>query len=738
MLGYKENELYEKTFYDITYTDDIDISNLHMNKLINGETNVVNFDKRYVHKSGKLIWVNLHSSLIRSEEGKTLYFIVQIQDITKRKSTEEALRKSEDRFRKYFELPLIGIAITKPDRSWLAVNDKMCNILGYSRKELYTKDWMELTPPEDVNEELKRYNEFLTNEEAGGIPFEKRYIRKDEKIIYVQVSTMSVKDDAGIIDYLISVVEDITERKTAQNNLILLTERFLLSKESANIGIWEWNISTNELIWDKEMLKLYDRKQSEFKGSFEDWESSVLNEDVEKTKRLLEECIREVNDFDTEFRIMHKNGAIRYIKAYGKIQKDKNGRPKKMLGVNWDITTLKIVEEQLRIEKERAEELNRLKTNFLANMSHELRTPMVGILGFSEVLGNIITDEQQKDMVDIINKSGKRLLDTLNLILDLSRVESNKQEIDIRETNLTEKAAESVRLFVAAAANKNLYLTLSKPDGDVYALLDERLLNSILENLVNNAIKYTKSGGIEITVCKVKSDGKRWASLSVTDTGIGIPKDSHNLVFEEFRQVSEGFDRAYEGTGLGLTITKKFAELMKGEISLKSELGKGTTFTINFPLVESYSETISEIESIIPESEVSNKIITDNKIPYALLIDDDEIIYKVISKILEGICYVDYAEKADIALEKVKEKKYSLIFLDINLGLGNNGLEVLKEIRNVNGYENVPVSALTAYAMTGDKEKFLNAGCDYYISKPFERKKILDSVKQMLKNKKSN
>ncbi len=247
-----------------------------------------------------------------------------------------------------------------------------------------------------------------------------------------------------------------------------------------------------------------------------------------------------------------------------------------------DITDLKKIEEELITAKEKAEEMNRVKSYFFANMSHELRTPLVGILGFADLLKDELQNNPELErMASTIIRSANRLKGTLNLILSISKLESGKHEMRLSQQNLIPIIKSSFQLFQQSAKQKNLSYKLELPDQKIYCKIDENMLQNILDNLINNAIKFTNSGGVTVKCEK----NEHFAKIHIIDTGIGIPKEFQNVIWEEFRQVSEGLNRSFEGTGLGLTIVKKFTELMNGKVYLESEVGVGSKFTIEFPII---------------------------------------------------------------------------------------------------------------------------------------------------------
>jgi signal transduction histidine kinase len=264
---------------------------------------------------------------------------------------------------------------------------------------------------------------------------------------------------------------------------------------------------------------------------------------------------------------------------------DEKGRMTHYVAIKEDISQRKEMERMLIEAKEKAEEMNRLKSNFLANMSHELRTPMIGILGYSELLKSELNDNPELlELASVINRAGNRLMETLNLILDLSRIESGNLEVSIDLVELNTLVSECIQLFEENAKQKNLFIKNNFTVNHITTSTDTRLLALAVNNLINNAIKFTNSGGITVEVKTFSQSSKDFAVISVQDTGIGIPEDKQSIIFDEFRQVSEGYSRSFEGTGLGLTLTKKAVEILNGSISFESEPGIGSTFSITIPL----------------------------------------------------------------------------------------------------------------------------------------------------------
>jgi len=396
-------------------------------------------------------------------------------------------------------------------------------------------------------------------------------------------------------------------------------------------------------------------------------------------------------------------------------------------GVFRDITQLKKNEAELILAKEKAEESDRLKSVFLANVSHELRTPLNGILGFTNILKEELNDKYFIEMVDFIEKSGNRLLETINSIIDFSVIESKKLKTQMSKVNINELLHEITKYHCSCASIKNLYLTYESPDKNIILNTDVRLLKQLINNLISNAIKYTQKGGIIVELYYKFDQFQKSAIINVRDTGIGIPEEKTPHIFKEFRQVSEGFNRAFEGSGLGLSICSGIVKLLGGEILVESVVNKGSTFSLIIP-----ADEVTELESNDDDNLINVGLINQKNKPIILLVEDDNTNRQFTVYSLRNFYQVHIACDGLSAIEMASKLQYEAILMDINLGKEMNGIQATKAIRTISGYEKTPIAAVTANVMPGMREEFLSNGCSHYLAKPFQVKDIRNLVSIML------
>lgn len=456
---------------------------------------------------------------------------------------------------------------------------------------------------------------------------------------------------------------------------------------------------------------------------------------LEEDRDVLRSGISKINNEEPQ---TTATGETKWLKTNKVPLTDINGNTIGVLGSYEDITDQKKMITELISAKEKAEEMNKLKSSFLANMSHELRTPMVGILGFSELICELDNLSEIREMTAIIHRGALRLFNTLNQILDLSILEANKAITEYKPVNIIEIIKESINLFHTELTKKNLILRYQPGLNTLIAITDQKIIYGCLNNLIQNAITYTEKGYIEIKVKEEKINGNEFIVINVIDTGIGISKENIDVIFEEFRQVSEGWGRSYEGTGLGLSICRKSIKLINGTIDVDSEPGVGSNFRLIFPKngMNLNKETRNTRKDSLITNSYAKSEIKQNERRKILYVEDENDCFEFVNFILRHKFDVEKAINAEESIRKAKETEYALILLDINLGRGMNGLGAMNEIRKIPYYKSIPIIALTSFAMKGDKEEFIDAGCTDYISKPFDKNLLIDKISNALKNEK--
>jgi len=427
--------------------------------------------------------------------------------------------------------------------------------------------------------------------------------------------------------------------------------------------------------------------------------------------------------FEYEYRIIRADNQVRWINAKTVPIVDDSGLIIKRVGIAADITEKYQTIQELIQAKEHAEESDRLKSAFLANMSHEIRTPMNGILGFSELLKEPgLNGEKQQEYIRIIEKSGARMLNIINDIVDISKIEANLMNVDIKDSNINEKIEFIYIFFKPQIEEKGMQFHFKNalPTKEATIRTDNEKVYSILTNLVKNAIKYSKEGAIKFGYIK-KGE---FLEFYVKDTGIGIPKARQSAIFERFIQADITNQMARQGAGLGLSISKAYVEMLGGKIWVESEEGNGSTFYFTLPYNAEPKEK-NVVGNIVPAEE--DKIQIKNlKI---LIAEDDEISEMLITIDVEK--FSKEILKARNGFEAVEVCRNNpdtdLILMDIQMPV-MNGHEATRQIRQFN--KDVVIIAQTAFGLSGDREKAIEAGCNDFISKPINKDELLALIQK--------
>lgn len=435
--------------------------------------------------------------------------------------------------------------------------------------------------------------------------------------------------------------------------------------------------------------------------------------------------IKSGTEWKGELKNRKKNGELVWTRIHIVPMIDSYGEVEHFLAIYEDITAQKITEEKLLAAKIDAEKVSKFKSSILSNMSHELRTPINGILGMAMLIKDENVSEDVTMMAGAIHKSGKRLMNTLNSLLDLSLVESSELSPFIREVNIEEVVQYVSSEIREQVAESGLVLKFNSNLNNEIVVCDEMFLKKILQALADNALKFTKKGSIEFRIEEEFRDGKRYIAIAIADTGIGIKSEDIEGIFGEFRQGSEGLTRRFEGSGLGLHLSNKMVELMNGKIEVTSQPGVGSIFTVLIPasIKEQQAPIELNIEKTSEQTQVKKKV---------LLVEDNEINVQVTVLFLKENYIVDVANTGLKAIQKCRNNNYDVILMDINLGEGINGIQATQEIRQLPGFQDIPIIAATGYVLPRNKEEILSKGLDYFLAKPFSKVELNDMVEKAL------
>lgn len=494
------------------------------------------------------------------------------------KKREKVIKESEKFYKSIFELSGVGIAEVSPGGVFLMINKPFCKITGYSKEELKEKSFKDITHPEDIDTDLNYVNDLLTDK-INGYNIKKRYIRKDGSIVWVNITVSLVRNNDKSPKYFVSVINDITDNK--KNELELKKQAQAVFYCPVSIVVTDKTGTIEYVNPAFEIISGY--KKEEALGKNPKIQSS--GEGTREFYKNLWSTILKGEIWKGTFKNKKKNGEIYWEESSISPIINSQGKITHFVAVKEDITKRKLIEEELIKSKIEAESANRAKSVFLANMSHEIRTPLNAILGFSELLLNDSNlSEEQKSKVETINRTGEHLLKMINEILEISKIEAGKASINLSEFNMHRLIEDLKNIFYLKAKDKNICLNFFI-DNDVPEMIitDELKLRQILINLIGNAIKFTDKGSVSVAVNSKNEHNNVLLYVAVEDTGIGIAEENLNKIFDDFTQV---YDTKYSkgGTGLGLTITKEFVELLEGSINLKSIYGKGSEFSFFIPV----------------------------------------------------------------------------------------------------------------------------------------------------------
>ena len=541
--------------------------------------------------------------------------------------------------------------------------------------------------------------------------------------------TLEEQHFATSVANTVALAIEAADRQKAEQALRTSQARLTMTVQSTNIGIWDWDLHSNHMYFSPEWKQQLGYGDQEIENSFQEWEGRLHPEDHDRALATVEAYLsgREPH-FELEHRLCHKDGSYRWILARGTMIKDAAELSSRMVGIHIDVTDRKAAEEMLRQAKDTAEAASRAKSEFLANMSHEIRTPMNGVLGMTELLLGCELKDKERHLAESIQRSGAALLAIINDILDFSKIEAGKLRFEAIAFDIRRTVQDAVDLFRESTHQKRLMLTCQVQDDIPAQLLgDPTRLRQVLLNLVGNAVKFTEHGSIKIAVA-IEGQTAEMLTLAVTvqDTGIGISPDVQAHIFDAFSQADGSTTRRYGGTGLGLAIVKQLVTLMGGTIEVHSRPGEGSTFRFNACFRRHDADTNRQSPISVPMGAVNSEGSPAKAATYPdariLLVEDNPVNREVACGMLETFnCRIDTAETGQQAVTAIAATEYVLVFMDCQMPEmdGFTATAIIRERERKERKARLPIIALTAHAMQGDRELCLAAGMDDYLTKPF-------------------
>jgi PAS domain S-box-containing protein len=608
----------------------------------------------------------------------------------------------------------------------IVVNRKSLEVLEYdTSEELIGKNWFDICLPSDITTLLKQgYAKVMSGEMEREEYYENEVITKSGKRKLIYWNNALIKDEAGQIKELFCSGIDITDRKHSEEALIKVKDEFHLLAESMPQIVWValpdgLNIYLNQQWVDYTGLSL---EKSYGTG----WIKPFHPDDQKSALDAWQSAITNNTAYSTECRIRQKDGDYFWWLVRAVPVLDKKGKIIKWFGTCTDIQNIKETAIALLKAKEHAEESDRLKSAFLANMSHEIRTPMNGILGFADLLKEPgLTGDMQQEYVLIIEESGNRMLNIINDIVDISKIEAGLMEVNVQQTNINKQIEFIYTFFKPQIREKGLHFIMKNtlPEREAFINSDSEKIYSILTNLVKNAIKFTDQGTIELGYTLKSEKESSVLEFYVKDMGIGIPKNRQTAIFERFIQADVSNKMASQGTGLGLSISKAYIEMLGGKLWLESEEGVGSTFYFTLPC-----QADKELQIIVDKKNWSGKVSSEiNSNVWGLKIlaaEDDKISQRLISAIVkENSKELLFAGTGIEAVNICRDNPdIDLILMDMQMP-GLNGYQATQQIREFN--KTVIIIAQSAFGLSDDREKSIAAGCNDYISKPINKSELL-------------
>ncbi len=675
---------------------------------------------RIVRQDGKLRWLEERGQI--KEDGPAVWLDGVITDITERIAIENELQRNERALQTVLDNCRAVVFLKDRQGKHLLVNSFYEEAIGVDKDSAVGKTDFDLMDEKAAATIVEIDRKVMESGEA--LQFEEDVPRADGTVRTYVTTKVPLFDENGEVYAMCGFATDITERKTSEKSTQENERRLQLAVDAADAGTFVWNCLTGLMEWSDRSLEIFGLAPDDFKETFLDWISHVHPDDQERLTHALQENLAGATRWEQEYRIVRPDGGVRTVAAAGYFTLGADGDPETLSGLHLDVTDQRRAQEALKEAKSTAEQANRAKSDFLATMSHEIRTPMNAVIGMTHLIGRTQLNPKQADYVKKIESSAKALLGIINDILDFSKIEAGKLKFEEVDFDLDQVLESLAHLVTVRKADKESLEVLFKVAQDVPKDLrgDPLRLGQVLTNLGSNAIKFTDSGEILVSVeCLELSDEYALLEFAVTDTGIGLTPEEQSRLFQPFNQADSSTTRKYGGTGLGLSISKRMVEMMGGKIRVESLQGKGSTFAFTARFARSHK---APRQHPLISSDLRNLDV--------LVVDDNATSREILEELLVGFGYkVTLAASGQEAIEEVRAKgsdhPFDLILMDWRMP-GLNGVQTAQRIRDLMGPK-VPITVLvTAYGRDDVVRSAEAAGFHSILSKPVNESLLFDTI----------
>lgn len=730
ITGYPMSEILGNSLR-LLLSDNSSQTNLDDLYRVMGEENSINYVLRSNRKDGGQFWGELSIARVHNEHGALSHYIGILKDITSRVRAEQELLESRQNLLATLQSSRDGILAVDDERRIIFMSEQYIRIANVPEKLLnngteHTRILEQVVDrvkdPEQFLQRIEEIYSKLNEVSFDIVEFTDGRILERESMPLIRENKPSGR---------VWSLKDITDIVHAREDLVSLKERLRLGLNYANIGIWDWNISTGQLVWTERIAPLFGYPAGELETTFDNFLNAIYPEDRQAVIDAVNAAIEKDEHYEIEHRVVWPDGTVRWLLERGAVVRDADGTALQMLGTVQDIDAHKRAELALVAAREEAERANLAKSEFLSQMSHELRTPMNSVLGFAQLMqySGDLSSEHAASVHEII-RAGEHLLQLINQVLDLSRVESGNVALSIESVALCPVVEECVAMVASIASRRGIEIDHSACSG-AYIHADRVRLKQVVLNLLSNAVKYNRELGRVSVDVQIPEDGER-ARIFISDTGPGISREQIERLFEPFDRLDADASDI-EGTGIGLTLTRRLVEMMGGTIGVHSEPGKGSSFWIELPLdhVSSADACNQDGCDTADKRTTPSHVAAQNTVLY---IDDNPANIRLVNGILSQMLDVALltAHSAELGIELAMSRHPDVILLDINMP-NIDGHETLRLLRADEHLATIPVIAISAYALHSDIGRSNAAGFTEYLTKPLQVDALLSILARYLK-----